>query len=308
MLTRNHEQYLQQAVESVLAQEVDFEIELLIGEDFSTDRTLDLACQLQARFRRIIRLIHADRNVGITPNFLRLACRARGEFVAFLEGDDYWIDPEKLLKQVNLMRSHSQYAWCGGRTQNRMIWLPSQPAYILEDILRRYVIHTSTVMFRRSLLFPYPQFPEIACWDSMLLAHLTNQGLCGFIDSEMSYYRRHDGGVWHNADRGNRVRMSRQCIDALGDYFDHRYDRQLADREAWIYAMEIERELGPGFISFWRGSFALLKDASPRLIRHAPFKLVELWASVIFQPVVGATHWIRRKLGMGNRIRKWLMV
>ncbi|MFM7312486.1 MAG: glycosyltransferase family 2 protein, partial [Cyanobium sp.] len=102
MMTRNHEAYLEQAVASVLEQDLQEPFEILIGEDHSADGTLALAFHLQLCHPESIRVLHAEGNVGITANFLRLVARARAPVVALLEGDDYWTDPAKLRLQLAL--------------------------------------------------------------------------------------------------------------------------------------------------------------------------------------------------------------
>jgi glycosyltransferase involved in cell wall biosynthesis len=90
MMTRNHEKFISQAIESVISQKCSFEIELLIGEDFSTDDTRAACEDYQKKYPHLIRLIVAHQNVGILPNFLRLVSRSRGKYIALLEGDDFW--------------------------------------------------------------------------------------------------------------------------------------------------------------------------------------------------------------------------
>ncbi|MFK2903232.1 glycosyltransferase [Dyella ginsengisoli] len=106
ILAYNHGPYLAQAIDSALAQRTDLPIELLIGEDCSTDNTRDIALRYQEAHPDIIRVFTADKNVGPTLNHRRILLSARGEFCAYLDGDDYWL-PGKLLRQVNFLREHS---------------------------------------------------------------------------------------------------------------------------------------------------------------------------------------------------------
>lgn len=96
MLAYNHARWLHQAVESVMCQQLNEPIELLIGEDCSSDHTLDLALSLQRCWPDRIRVIYAPTNVGIRNNVLLLLVRARAPVAAFLEGDDYWVYHTKL--------------------------------------------------------------------------------------------------------------------------------------------------------------------------------------------------------------------
>jgi len=103
MVTYNHERYLVEAIEGVVRQETSFPIELLIGEDCSTDGTRDIALSYQKRFPEMIRVITSERNVGAHENFLRLIVAARGKYIAFCEGDDFWHRPDKLACQVAVL-------------------------------------------------------------------------------------------------------------------------------------------------------------------------------------------------------------
>jgi len=306
MMTRNHADYLRQAVESVVAQVCPFPFELIIGEDCSSDATREVALALQAEHPDVVRVVTAEGNVGITANFLRLLVRARGEFIAFLEGDDYWTRPDKLACQVALLDAHPDYAWCAARTANRMQWLPPQPSYGLDEVLRRYLVHTSTVLFRTRLIDRYPRFPDRVCWESMLLAYLTEQGRCGFLDEEVSYYRRHAGGLWHNAERMHRLQMSRDCIDAMNDHFGGRYREALADREAWIYRMDLTGAPGPGALGEWWRSIGILTTATPRLWPVAWKSLLGLWLLWAMSPVRWGLAFLRRRLALGGRLHRLL--
>jgi glycosyltransferase involved in cell wall biosynthesis len=109
MLAYNHGKYLAQAIESVLAQQADLPIELLIGEDFSTDNTREIARRYQAAYPETVRIITSDKNVGSSLNHRRILLEARGEFHAYLDGDDYWL-PNKLIRQVTYIREHPECA------------------------------------------------------------------------------------------------------------------------------------------------------------------------------------------------------
>lgn len=105
MLAYNHGEYLAQAIESVLAQEASFPIELVIGEDCSTDSTRAIALRYQTQRPDVVRLITSDANVGAARNHRRILRAARGDFIAYLDGDDYWL-PGKLARQVAYLNEH----------------------------------------------------------------------------------------------------------------------------------------------------------------------------------------------------------
>ncbi len=101
MVTYNHARYIAQAVESVLAQRTDFPIEIVVGEDCSTDGTRGILVDLARRNSQTIRLRLAEYNQGGSSNFFGTLAACRGQYVAMLEGDDFWSSPDKLQKQVD---------------------------------------------------------------------------------------------------------------------------------------------------------------------------------------------------------------
>lgn len=109
ILAYNHAPFLARAIESAAAQQVDFDFEVLVGEDCSKDDSLRVALDLQQEFPAIVRVITSDSNVGAYHNYLRLLRAARGSFFAQLDGDDYWL-PGKLARQVALMRQHPDHS------------------------------------------------------------------------------------------------------------------------------------------------------------------------------------------------------
>lgn len=109
MLTYNHEKYIQQAIESVLMQRVNFPYQLVVGEDASTDKTREIVLSYVERFPERFSLVFHDRNVGMEKNVLSVRPFLTGKYIACLEGDDYWTDPDKLQRQVDFLETHPEY-------------------------------------------------------------------------------------------------------------------------------------------------------------------------------------------------------
>ncbi|MCR4922827.1 MAG: glycosyltransferase, partial [Lachnospiraceae bacterium] len=104
-ITYNHEKYVEKALKSVLDQKTDFDFEVIVGEDCSTDSTRAVINDLLAREeykKRTVKLLYREKNLGRpTLNVYQTTMECRGEYLAYLEGDDYWSDPLKLQKQVD---------------------------------------------------------------------------------------------------------------------------------------------------------------------------------------------------------------
>lgn len=107
--TYNHGPYIRQCIEGVLMQRTTFPFEFIIGEDFSTDETRKIVFEYAEKYPDIIRVITADYNVGTKANGRRCIRACRGKYIAICEGDDYWIDPLKLQKQVEFLEKNPEY-------------------------------------------------------------------------------------------------------------------------------------------------------------------------------------------------------
>jgi glycosyltransferase involved in cell wall biosynthesis len=235
MITYNHEKFIAQAIESVLMQETSFPIDLVIGEDCSTDGTRQIV-EHYARLRPDVvwPLLH-ERNVGMHANVQAVLATCRGEYIASLEGDDYWTSPRKLQTQAEFLDQHPDYSICGHRVmhvdQNR----PEQPPYpspvrketgYLEDILRRNYLPTASVMYRAGLLTELPAWLlslRQSDWPMWIL--LAQQGKIGFINEIMAVYRIHSGGVFMGASVEQRLKWARQATLTVHRQLGKRYPK-----------------------------------------------------------------------------------
>lgn len=192
MLAYNHGQWIAEAIESVLAQDCGFEYELIIGEDGSGDDTLAIASRYQQRYPDRIRVVYPPRNTGFHANHRRVFALARGEFIAYCEGDDYWCRCDKLTAQVALLRAQPQAAmvhadwvrsrpfragwrvdWC--RPMHRWVPLSRLQGDLFTLFYFPKVLRTCTLMQRRAALEEF--------YSSALAA-----GRYRFIDTAMAAY------------------------------------------------------------------------------------------------------------------------
>ncbi len=112
MLAYNHQRFIEQALESVLMQETGYEYELIVGEDCSRDCTREIVKKFEERFHGRMRPLYRDKNLGMIKNLLDCLEHCKGEYIAMLEGDDFWTDSSKLQKQVDFLDKHSEYIAC----------------------------------------------------------------------------------------------------------------------------------------------------------------------------------------------------
>ena len=115
MLTYYHENYVAQALDSILMQKTALRYEILVGDDASGDRTPEIIREYVSKYPERIKPVLRKKNIGATQNSLDLVKRAKGRYIAYLEGDDYWLDPEKLQKQFEFLESHPDFIACCGK-------------------------------------------------------------------------------------------------------------------------------------------------------------------------------------------------
>jgi len=169
MTTYNHERFIAQAIESALMQQTDFDYEIVIGEDSSTDRTREIVIGYQKRYSDKIRLSLSERNLGNfgKPNFVRTLQACRGQYIAMLEGDDYWTDPLKLQKQVDFLDNHPECAICFHNVEvlaedsqeNHLFFRRElKPIYTFDDLVRGSFFPTGSTVFRAGLIGEFPEW------------------------------------------------------------------------------------------------------------------------------------------------------
>jgi glycosyltransferase involved in cell wall biosynthesis len=217
LLTFNQEKFIEQAVESVLAQKGRIIHELIISDDGSTDGTRAIIESYCNRYPLIVRSIGSESNVGISENFRRAFQAASGKYVAVLEGDDYWIDEEKLDSQVTFLEENKDCSMVFSRIEVRDVMRNSTRLLKRQENIRKEKLDGSDFLaepsmnlignfsccaFRTDLMKSAPavlfqnRLSEIA-----VAFYLETHGKIGYINKTMSVYRQHPDGVWTGSDK-----------------------------------------------------------------------------------------------------------
>lgn len=225
MITYNHERFIAKAIEGVLMQDVDFDIELRIGEDYSTDRTRDIVLSYQKQHPDIIHVSDHGANVGAAENFIRTFRSCTGEYVALLDGDDYWTCPTKLRRQVEYLEQtwdcslvcHAVTKRFDNGPVREEIQYPwrRQPRYSLADVARWLAIPLSSMMFRRVDFDGFPPGAEhLRNGDWILLFLMARKGEIGYMDEVMGVHWIHEGGIWSmRVDRVEALESNIEMVD-----------------------------------------------------------------------------------------------
>ena len=236
VMTYNHARFIGQALDSALNQRTSFDYEILVSEDCSTDGTRETVIAYRSRYPDRIRLLLSEKNVRSNAVVARGIRAARGEYIALLDGDDYWVSPDKLQKQADFLNCHPQCSCCfhnarveyednAGTPGN---WTPAgqPPICTFKDIWLGNFIATCTTMFRRAAL------GEIPAWYDALFPitdwplHILNaqKGDIGYLDEVMGVYRYHAGGLYSPYSEWEKIEKTRAFYRTMNANLDYRYD------------------------------------------------------------------------------------
>ncbi len=234
VITYNHRRFIEQSLDSILRQQTTFDFEVVIGEDGSTDGTRDIVRSYHRRHVDKIRLLLPEKNLGMMANFIQTFQACRGEYIAILEGDDYWTVTGKLQRQVDFLDAHPECSECFHDVEvvgegapddtNPFALANKKPLYSLEDIAAGNFIPTCSMMMRAR---SFPEFPDwylampMADWP----LHVMNaeRGPIGYLPEHMAAYRRHEGGVWSSNSRLATLNKSLFAIALIERHLGPRY-------------------------------------------------------------------------------------
>lgn len=247
--TYNQERYIGQTLDSVLAQQCDFDYEIVIGEDCSSDRTLAVCEMYRQRYPDKISVLANPKNKGVTANYFDTFLKCRGKYIADCGGDDYWIDPYKLQKQVEILEKRSDVIlvhtnWCerieetgetvrdargkkggwkaviqeGEEGMERLIDQRDCPfALLSSSCFRREPLRES--YYRDPDLFRNPAYP---CEDYQIWFTLLRKGVFYYLDEETTVYRINAESVSYSRTYSKEFRfyfsLFRLRLDILSRY------------------------------------------------------------------------------------------
>lgn len=229
-ITYNHEKFIAQALDSFLMQKTNFKFKVFVGEDCGPDNTAAIVREYAEKYPDIIIPFIRKHNMGAQRNLIDLCQRATSPYIAFCEGDDYWIDEYKLQKQFDYMEEHKNIPVCVTKTKveapedwhlrnwyrenkNHEIVLPdaipgfkenSSGLYTPTERVNRNIGHTSTFFFRWNYDLKIPEwYYEGTAGDTpLLLMQLGNNRIC-LLSTIASVYRINSGSIyfWKGADQ-----------------------------------------------------------------------------------------------------------
>ena len=245
MITYNHENFIREAIEGVLMQKTDFPIELIIGEDCSTDNTRKIVVEYANKYPNIIRLLLPDYNLGMMKNFVETLDAANGKYIALCEGDDYWTDPYKLQKQVDFLEANEEFVMCGHQSTQLFSGKNTEIGYLNTfkggafmpiNIWEEWMIATASLVFRTDIINCskyryYASHRDMLQGDIILLLSAFEFGKVYAMPDTMSVYRKHDGSVTADGSSPKTERMQKMLnyIRLIGKVYNGKY-RKISKR------------------------------------------------------------------------------
>lgn len=211
MVTYNQQDYIGQAIEGVISQNVNFKIKLLIGEDCSSDNTRNICLQYETKYPDLIELIFTtSNNMNQNSSNVFSACINSGaKYIAMCEGDDYWTDPDKLQKQVDFLETNADIGGCFHDVvvvdENNKIIKENyheshQKMYNqIESLTHGGNYATCSLVFRSLVMKNLPNWFIKAPSDYTIDLLVTEFGDIAHINETMGAYRIHAGGIWQGS-------------------------------------------------------------------------------------------------------------
>ncbi|MDP2088622.1 MAG: glycosyltransferase [Flavobacteriaceae bacterium] len=229
MITYNHEKYIAEAINGVLMQVCNFEVELILANDCSTDKTDAVIQEIIQNHpnRSWIKYTNHPQNKGMMPNFIWAMQQCKGKYIALCEGDDYWTNPLKLQKQVDFLEGNLDYVLCfhqvnilktNGEIVSDFITKVPENYETIETLARLgNYIHTPSVVFRNIIKeFPF-EFKHTPIGDYFLYMMLAEKGKLKYLGVNMGVYRYGDGFFSGNSSL-EKVNSNLKLFTCLGFY------------------------------------------------------------------------------------------
>ena len=247
LMVYNHENYIREAIEGILIQKTNFPIEVVIGDDFSTDKSLAIIKEYQntpqIHFKILDRKVGDDywqnrQKIGRLHNFYNILENCSGKYIALLDGDDFWTDPLKLQKQVDFLESNDDFSICfhnmnisnqANLTSNELTNTKDQESVttIVDLAQKGNFLFTASVVFRKPTM-GYPEWLiELPIGDYPIHLYHAQFGKIKYLNQVMGVYRVHESGAWGVFSKETQYEKWIPTLTNLKNRFTHEVNIQL---------------------------------------------------------------------------------
>ena len=241
LFTYNHEKWISQAIDSILMQKTNFDFEIIILEDYSTDKTREIVIDYQNKYPDIIRLMLSEYNMCDNTNTIKALESSSAEYISFLDGDDYWTSPDKLQKQADFLDCNPDHSICFHNV--KMLYETNdidqigenhnpqnqKQTTILNDLWKANYIKTCAAMLRADKIKDKTNWLnrlEYTDWAIFIMASL--RGYIGYMNEVMAVWRLHKDGYWSKLNKEKQYETMIKFYNDLQSIQGIRYKRQIA--------------------------------------------------------------------------------
>lgn len=243
LMTFNHGKYIAEAIEGCIMQECNFDFEIIIGDDFSTDNTLEICKRYESKHPDLIKVLDREvggeywtkrQELGRLYNFSDILSHCNGKFIALLDGDDYWTDTHKLQKQVDLLEKNEGLSACfhnvkvvGQGAKKELNRFKDDHILKTNDIIKENLISTPSLMFRNHYK-PLPiWFMDLPAGDWGLHILNSTYGDIRYMDFIGAAYRKHNEGVWIQLSRKEIGMKGVTLLQKMDKAFEFKYHEEM---------------------------------------------------------------------------------
>lgn len=205
IITYNQQDYIRYCLDGAVNQVLDYDYEIVIGDDCSTDSTFQICQEYADKYPDKIRLLFRDKNKGMAGNWVDTIQNCQGKYIALCEGDDYWTDNDKLQKQVDFLEANPDYALSfhkvsvqkktGEIVEDFLTAVPAEHETALDIVEKGNYIHTPSVVYRNVFKEFPKEFYKSPVVDYFLYIMLSKHGKAKYLTEEMAVYR-HGVGIF----------------------------------------------------------------------------------------------------------------
>jgi glycosyltransferase involved in cell wall biosynthesis len=246
VITYNQEETISQTIDSILSQECDYTFEIIIGDDCSSDKTLQICLDYQSKHKEIIKLLSQDNNRGLIQNYADVLSLCNGDFIAQCAGDDYWCDNKKLQKQCDFLLNNTEYGFVrtGNYNLNFETGKISKGDYhstatgnVFEIAKYGTIASAPTILFRRNLLklIDFEEFirRRFSVEDYPLQAIMAKNTLFGYLPDFTAVYRQSAGTISKPQSREKKLRYLEGFL-AVKCYLAELYPLEFDYNPIWV--------------------------------------------------------------------------
>lgn len=211
----NHEKFIKQCLDGFVMQKTNFTFEVLIHDDASTDNTAQIIKEYQTNYPEIIIPILQNENQyskGVDIWSTYQYPRTKGKYIAICEGDDYWTDPYKLQKQVDILENNINISMCIHNVLTydginyKEFYKYTKTVYSSKDLINNWIVPTCSVLFNKDAIsdFANDEIKRFINQDYLLFTHISLKGDIYCINENMGVYRIHPGGMTSSLLKTNK--------------------------------------------------------------------------------------------------------